>query len=74
MSALTRMFKLDGDERIETWNPCKGCIHGCYRGKCKAAYVTEKLQQQGRATAYSARVLDGTRETGRRFSEERFCF
>ena len=49
---MTRMFKLDGQERIQTWNPCKGCQHGCYRGKCWAAQMAEKLQQKGRAEAY----------------------
>jgi len=33
---LTRMFKLDRNQRIKTWNPLIGCIYHCYGGACWA--------------------------------------
>ena len=36
MEKRSRMFYLQGNKPIKTWNPIVGCLHRCYHGRCWA--------------------------------------
>jgi len=43
MNRRSRMFHLDRDLPIETWNPVIGCKHGCYKDRCWASLLARKM-------------------------------
>lgn len=44
----SRMFHLDRDYPIKTWNPVIGCKYYCYKGRCWAARMARRLKNNER--------------------------
>ncbi len=55
MTRKSRMFHLDTDYPIETWNPIVGCKHHCYSDGCWAARIALRLKEN----PYVKRYRDG---------------
>ncbi len=43
MNRKSRMFHLDRDLPIETWNPVIGCKHSCYKDRCWASLLAQRM-------------------------------
>ncbi|MEM2921964.1 MAG: DUF5131 family protein [Candidatus Bathyarchaeia archaeon] len=74
MSRKSRMFHLDRDYPIATWNPVVGCKHSCYRNGCWASILARKMShvKRYRNGFHSPKLV--REELNKRFQKDTIVF